>query len=216
MVAKLRLVWQNQILQSVLKPLIFAALLFNVWWLDFSLLAVAIYFIGNFLIYIYPLLNSITFISSFIILLIFSLAAVSLTTSHFWYLLLVIFVLSTLYYLVLGLKNLYLTDKDRWYYFLNLSLFYLTFLLFFVETEKYFLFKIIVVFLANFFLWKEVLKFNINQALHQRTFFALIISLLISELVWVISWLSISFIFAANLTFLAIYLVESLLIKGRN
>ena len=197
--------------KRVSRPVIFACLLFIIWWLQFNFVAVIVFLLGNFLLYIYPLINSLSFISSFLVLITISFISLFLLSSSPWYVSAAILVLTILYYLALELKNMYLIDKKKFYYLLNLSQFYILLGIFFIKADSYFSFKIIALMIAVFFLFREFLKINTNNISFENNVLAAVITLLLGQLAWITSWLSISFIMATNLLFLFVYIIETYL-----
>lgn len=213
MVAKLKSVLQNPILQLAFKPLLFGGLLFLVWLTHFNLLALLLFLGLNFLLYTHPLLKSLSFLSSFLILILLSILSLFFLAGDQLYLaILLIVVFTVLFYLILGLKNLQIRERDYWYYLIHLSLFYLTFLNFFIDSD-YFWLKLVGVFLISLFLLKELLKL-FKDISSENNLFYLVISLIITELVWIISWLPIGFLSATNLIFTTVYF-SGLVILGK-
>lgn len=212
MVARLKSVLQNQLLPLALKPLIFAGLLFLVWWWNFNIFVITVFLVGNFLLYIYPLMNSIVFSASFIILILLSFVSLFLVSSHVWAVILTIVFCAFLFFLILGLKNLYLTKKNYWYYLLNLGLFYGLFLNYFIKIDDYFLAKLFLVFLASFFLFREFLKIFTQKVSRENNLLSFVSALLIGQLAWIVSWLPIGPIAGANSLFIFVYSIENLII----
>lgn len=211
MAVKLKLVLQNQLLPLAVKPVVFAGLLFLVWWGNFNIFAIAVFLPGNFLLYIYPLMSSLIFSASFIILILLSFVSLFLVSSHVWAVILTIIACAFLFFLIIGLKNSYLTKKNYWYYLLNLGLFYGLFLNYFIKIDDYFLIKLSLVFLTSFFLFREFLKIFAKQVSRENNLLSFILSLLVGQLTWIISWLPIGPIAGANLLFLFVYSVENII-----
>jgi len=211
MVAKLKSVLQNQLLPLALKPLIFAGLLFLIWWWNFNIFSIAIFLVGNFLLYIYPLMNSMVFFVSFIILIFLSLTSLFLVIGNFWVVSIVIFACTILFFLIIGLKNLHLTKKNYWYYLLNLCLFYGIFLNYFIEINDYFLIKLFLVFVISLLLFREFLKISTKQVSRENNILSLVLALLIGQLSWTVSWLPIGPIAGTNLLSIFVYSMENLI-----
>ncbi|MEK7115031.1 MAG: hypothetical protein AAB847_01590 [Patescibacteria group bacterium] len=212
MAVKLKSVLQSRLLLLALKPLIFAGLLFLIWWWNFSIFSVGFFLAGIFLLYIYPLMNSLIFSVSLVILISLAFNSLFIVFNHFWMVFLTIIACTFLFFLILGLKNLYLTKKIYWYFLLNLSLFYGLFSNYFIKIDDYFLIKLFLVFLASFFLFREFLKIFTQAVSRENNLLSFILALLTSQLAWIVSWLPIGPIAGANLLFIFIYLAENLII----
>jgi hypothetical protein len=217
MAVKLRLAWQSQILRLTFKPAGYGLLLLGVWLADFHLMAIAVFWLVNLFFYFHPLVNSLALLNSFLIFLFLSLPALKLAGSNLWLLTSITVFLCLLYYWFFGLKNLILAERKSWHYLLNLGLFYLLLLVFFGWPNNYFWLKMAGFLLLAFILIKQFLKSADARFFdhHYKTIFLIVICLLLGELAWLMSWLPIGNLMAANLFFLAVYFLENFLKSTR-
>lgn len=192
METRLKLVFQNQILRSAFKAGIFGLLLFLAGTAAFKTTAVLIFLAAAFFLYLKPLFRTVEFILPFLLIIAFSFVAIFVLGESRYYPPAVI-LLSLLFFLMLGLKDLILIQRSAWSRFLNLSLAYLFFLLFFYYLQDFFVLKLGMLFLVTFFLARDLLK---NKIFYWLTAF------LIAESAWVIGLLPIGFISAATLLLL--------------
>jgi len=195
MALKLKSVLENQQLTLLFKALMFGAFLLFTPPLLFIIAALFLYF--------KPLFNTFSFFSSFIILLILSL---SLTNG-----LLAAILFSFVFYIILGVKNLVFINRWRWYHLLHLSLFYSTFLLFFLsDNTSNFFFKSFGLFLISVFLLREFLKFAAADFPKRRLLISWALSLFVVEITWVIGLLPLGFLNSANLALLSVFALGDL------
>lgn len=192
METKLKSVLKNPTLLLAFKAGLFGVFLFLVGVAQFKISAVLIFLVVALLIYTRPLFRTFEFLTPLIILLTVSLMGVVLSSNTIYFFPVIAF-FSYLFFLILGLKDLALIRRADWHRFLNLSLAYSVFLLFFNYTQEFFLPRLLLLFLATLFLLGDLLK--------KRIFYWLL-ALLIIEAAWAIGLLPIGFISAATLLLL--------------
>jgi len=211
MAAKLGLVLKHPISPLAFRAAIFALLLY---WLRAGTLPAAVFFIlGASWLYFRPLFNSSTFIIALAVLLALAglivpqLSGAGLgLVSHA-----AIIYLAFLFFILLGLKNLVLVRRDRWYLLVSFSLFYLLLLNFFlIDRSSWFIGKWLFFGLLALGLFWELLKITAGQSGRKITAAALILTLIISQLLLIISWLPLNFAGSANLAMLAVFLLADL------
>ncbi len=156
-------------------------------------------------------MSSLVFFASFIILIGLSFSSLWAVFNHFWAVVLTVTVCTGLSFLILGLKNLYLTKKNYWYYLLNLGLFYGLFLNYFIKINDYFPIKLSLIFIVSFFLFREFLKIFTKQVSRENNILSFVFALLTGQMAWIISWLPIGPIAGANLLFIFVYSVENII-----
>ncbi len=193
------------LLPLALKSLTFSLLLFlasNHWFMVIILVLVAFYF------YFRPSLNGGKFILSFLVLLAVSFLAVryldniSMVASLFF---------GSIFFLLLGVKNLIFVHRQHIYYFFNGFLFLAIFVLFFLSGNSgMFFIKYFLVFLAVAFLSKEFLYFSFPDSLSssKKNLVAYGAAFLIIQFLWGISLLPLSFLNAASLALLVALILQ--------
>ena len=198
---------KGSILALALKAAVFSGLLYFVnsqWSMVIVFLAVAFYF------YFQPSLNTDKFLASFIILLATSLIAINkLLITHYSFLISLFF--GFLFFLLLGIKNLIFIKRESYFYLLNGILFLAIFILFFWPAQPHWFFvKYLLVFFAIGLLFREFLNFLIPELLpsQKRKLVVWGISFLMVQLLWIISLLPISFLNAASLTLLIMFILQ--------
>lgn len=121
--------------------------------------------------------------------------------------------LSFLFFILIGLKDLLLIEKSRWRLVLSFSLFYLVFINFFLlDKSSFFTLKWLVSLLLILFLFNYIFKLFLPELIGKLGIISLIATLIIGEFFWVISWLPLGFLNAANLMALLTFLVSDLII----
>src|SRR3989344_5321177 len=155
---------KGSLLVLALKSVVFASLLYLATHSWFFLL---IFAFAAFYFYFRPLFNSRQLLWSFLILFLISVLLLKneFLTQNSWFLVLVI-ILSILFGLILGIKNLIFIKREPFYYILNGLLFLIVFTLFFIsEKSELFFFKYLFTGLAAFLLSREFLIFNLGESL---------------------------------------------------
>ncbi len=219
MVTKLKLLFRGQRLASALKALVFGGFLELVKIGNFGIIPILFFLVAGLVLYNRPFLKSSAHLTAFLILSLVSLVILNKLNSP----VLIITFLSAvafLFYIILGLKNLFFIYRSRWQYILGLSLFYFVFLIFFVLNKSaYFLWKEIGFVVTNFFLLREFLVFVardakikdlMNRPLKKPSVIAAVITLLLVEEAWLINLLPIGFLNSANLELISVFLLVDL------
>jgi len=185
MAEKLRLVLRSPRLQLVPKVFFWSGFLGwfylnqGSFWSWFFLAAASVYF------YSQPLFNSRAQLRSFLVFMGMAPAVAKAAP-------LALPALPFLFYLILGLKQLVLLNRELWRQFLNLALFYIIFLVLFSINPLNFRLAAGPAFLAIFLLWRDFFSTPASLAL----------TLVNLELLWVIGLLPLGFLNAANLLWL--------------
>lgn len=193
---KLRLALQNHQLQLAFKAAVFAVLLGLVKLSGFGIIPVALFLAGVLLLYFQPIFQSLTYFIPLAIFLITALLVVYQTPGQ--YLWPAVLFLSLLFYLLLGVKNIFFVSRDRLYFLFNLAILYLIFFLFFSSAKEFFFIpKLILLFMVAMFIFGEIIKF-------WRPLVNAVLALLLIQFIWAISLLPIGFFQSTNLAFLAV------------
>lgn len=192
METKLKSVFRNPRLQLAFKAAIFGLLLV----FTHPLIFVA----GAAVLYGRPLFRTLGFLEPFIILLAISLI-LNRSAGGGMLLYLSVSYSTFLFFLLLGVKNLVFVHRENWHRILNLALAYGAFLLFFYYNKELFVIQLILLFIVNFFLLRDLFK--------KRMIYWLL-SLLVLEAAWGISLLPIGFINSANIAALVYFFLSNL------
>lgn len=196
MAIKLRLALQNHQLQLVFKAAVFAALLALVKLSGFGIISVALLLAGVLLLYFQPIFQSLTYFIPLTIFLITALLVVYQTPGHYFWP--AVLFLSLLFYLLLGVKNIFFVTRERLYFLFNLAILYLIFFLFFASAKEFFFIpKLILLFMITMFIFGEIIRFR-------RPLVNAVLALLLIQFIWAISLLPIGFFQSTNLAFLAV------------
>ena len=158
---KLSLVLRGNTSRSALKAAIFGLFVFLAaagWPLTVIFIVAAAYF------YFQPFSKTRPMLSSFLILLVVSLLFVFYPFNEQWPLrLAVVLILSFLFFLLLGIKNLIFVHRQPLYHLFNNSLMFLVFVAFFLsDKSNFFALKYLLAGLAIFLLWHEAFRFALN------------------------------------------------------
>ena len=141
MARELRLLFQGRRSALVLKTLIFGFFLALVWVGGFSLTLSIFFIIAATAVYGSPSLNNFKYLASFLVIL-FSALFLSSRAAQGWASFLVFAAFILLFYLILGLKNLFLVYREKWHYLLVFCLIYALLLIFFLaDKSSFFIFK---------------------------------------------------------------------------
>ena len=164
MLKRLNSVFKNLDLRLILKALVFAGLL--IWQLSIKpdgFFPILLFILISFYFYWRSIFSGRQFFSSFLILLIASFLAIRFLSFGITGIV-SIFALATLFYLLLGVKNLTFINRSAIYYLLSSLLFFLIFFFFFlVDKSQFFLIKYLSAGLGIFLLSKEFLFFFVRQ-----------------------------------------------------
>lgn len=156
-------------------------------------------------LYNYHIFNTFSFLLSFLFLLVVSFRLISMTVGS-WWLLPVILVLAFLFYVVLGLKNLALISRLKWHYGLQAVLSYLFFLTIFFNSPAGGVWSTIFVFLMLFIALMEFFRIQApTLAWQRRILFSWLLSLLLSQISWLVALLPIGFVGVTNLMMLIVF-----------
>jgi len=207
-------------LKSVLKIPLFPLLLKTACifllftWLSvspFKVYPLLAFIIFSILFYFLPLLNAFDFLGYFLIFLFGSLVTIlSLTFSPLT--LMIIFGLTVIFFLLIGAKNLNLSQQSI--FLLRSLLFLLIFLIFFsVDKSQLFFLKYLLLIIAIY-----ILFFGLFRGRPKQKLFALAFSFLSTQIIWAIGLLPIGFINQASLALVFVLTIEefSLLHFGGN
>ena len=188
MAAKLNWILQKPAYQLALKAALFAGLLYFYYGQP-GVFRAGLFLAAALLLYSRPLAGSFNYLPLFLVILILAFWS---GPAGGW-------LLALAFGLLLGLKVLALTHRQFWLYLLTIILGYLTFLDFFL-TEKS----------AGFvFYWlaSGLVVFLLLQNLFQDRLTSAVAALLLSQLLWLLSWLPVGFLTAANLLLLVLLLL---------
>ncbi|MEK7554775.1 MAG: hypothetical protein AAB518_02210, partial [Patescibacteria group bacterium] len=172
--------------------------------------------------YLTPFENAASHRFTFLALLIASAIAISGTIHELW----LILTASIIAYGIFGLKARYFVYRTRIHYFVNLALTYATFFLFFIsDRSQWFMPKLVLVGIAIFFSWREFFfaareyEGSIQHLPHEgrapryETVLGAFFALIACEVAWTVSLLPLGAINAANLSFLAAFVMSDVLEK---
>jgi hypothetical protein len=208
MVEKLRSVWKIVQLRLILKSFIFAGLLFWIRASGFSALSVLIFVLMGFVLYFRNhAQNNLENIYSFIALLLVSVLSVGLL-SHFQFILLAVIFFSSIFYLVLGIKEFSFVRRYEWNSVKNILLIFSIFLVYFMSgAYSFFYLKYLALFVATFLLLKEWLFWLEPNFPKRYNLIAFVISFLILQIVWAVSVLPLGFLNSASLMAVIVYIM---------
>src|SRR3989344_5338932 len=119
-----------------------------------------------------------------------------------------------LFYIILGLKNLIFINRANWHQALHLLLFYALFIHFWnIGDEATFLLRLVGIFAASLLLIREFFKVVAVDSPKRRVVASWVLALLITEAVWVISWLPIGFLNSSPLASLIVFTLINLTLQ---
>lgn len=202
MVTKLKSVLRNPTLRLAFKALIFGVSLFFVASKEFGIVPILIFLAIALILYTRPLFRTFEMVAPFGIILPISLLMAELTFGGRYFFVTAIY-FSFLFAVLIGIKDLILIKREVWHRVLNLALAYPVFLLFFFHSQNNYYLKLFIVFLAIFFLVKDLIK---------KRFLIWLAAFLMLESVWAIGILPFGFIGAANLALLIYFTLTDVLI----
>jgi len=222
MAQKLRLLFQGRLSALALKAAIFAIFLVLAKVGSFGFVPTLFFLISATILYFSIKSDGPTYFTSFLGL-IFSvlmlMSRMSETASPIF-----LFLISGLFfYILLGLKSIFFIYRARWYYFLQLSILYAVSIIFFLmDLSEFFFLKYMLIFAVLFALLSEFFRL-INKSYENLSNYkitprisAAVSSLLILEAFWGIGLLPMSFINAASLGILVIFIIIDLLSRYSN
>ena len=215
MATKLKYLSKNPIFQLASRAAVFGLLLFWFYQVE-TLTAIFFLLLITGILYFRSLHNAFAFLPSLVILLVISLGTTAIITTTSFSFLLAAF-LTFLFFVILGLKDLILIKRRNWYLFLNFSLFYLVFLNFFlIDKSSLFVGKWLLFLVLIFGLSRELLMVLIAPAEENKTkrtrllVASAVMTMIVGQLIWLVSWLPISFLSSANFMILIIFLFSDL------
>lgn len=199
METKLRSVLRSQQSKLLYKAVIFGGFLSLAKIGNLGLLPVLFFTAAAIFLYAQPLFKTFSQLRNFLILLVISILAARLT-ADIGYFAIIAGAASLLFYLILGIKDLVLINRNFWQRILSFALFYSALLIFFYSNlGEWFLMKSILVFLVAALLTKNLQN---NQGL-----ISWVSALIMLELVWVISLLPLTALNSANLALLGYFIL---------
>ncbi len=191
-------------LALLLKGVIFGLLLNWYYAKDGSVFYAVFFAIFSLVLYIRPLFGAINYWRSFVVLMaLLSLPPVFYQLLGFggWA---CVIIGALLFYLILGLKELVLINRQAWHRLIFTLLLYGSIFAHFLMNDFNFFTRSLAVFLISFLLGGEFLRLNIVDInLKAARIFAFIFAFLIFQGLWIAGWLPIGFINSANLVALS-------------
>jgi len=205
-----------QQLALALKALVFGGFLGLAAIGDFSIIPVLFFVVAAIILYATPVFNTVAYSASFLALIIFSLG-VHIHFSGAATLVLVLFS-SLLFYMLIGLKNIYFTIRERWHYLYLLGISLLMFLVFFsADKSNIFFLQLAIVFITQFLLWREFFSLNTNDIdfLSPNALFltTAVIAYLITQISWIAVVLPLGLLHAVNLSVLSLVILTDTVVK---
>ncbi len=195
MATKLKLALKNQIFILTFKSFVFGLFLYF-YNTNAGLVWGGVFAAVSLFLYSRPLFNFSSHSSLFFVLLFLSLwigGTGSWITDISWWL------LTLSFGILLGLKNLILTHRYYWHYFVSFAVSYLLFLNFFIlDKSDWFWLKWLAAVILIFLIFKDLLLPEVLSG---------ITALLIGELLWIVAWLPIGFLSSANLLILCLLFI---------
>ncbi len=219
MAAKWKLHFQDQQLRLILKALVFGA--------SFALLlthgvtfASTVFFllVGN-VLYFFPVTEPRTIVGSFFVFLFIALFTAykfeTILSLSLW-----LIIASFLFYILLGIKNLFFIQRRRWYYLLYLVLTYVNLLLLFhINRFQWWFWKSFGLFFVTWLLTKDFLELSLEKSTpfqKYRGVATALLSFLNVELLWTISLLPLSFLNSVHSLALGTYITSDVLMNYGN
>lgn len=192
METKLRLVFLSPQSTLAYKALAFGCFFALAKMGGFSLFSLALFAAVSIFLYTRPLFRTFELAGTFLVL-IFSSVVFSLTFSDpidLWF---AVAYFSALFYILVGIKDLILINREGWKIVLSFALAYPAFLMFFYHSQSHFWLKLPLLFAVLLFLSKDFLK--------KRIVFW-IAAFLSFQVAWASDFLPIGFVSSANLSML--------------
>ncbi|PIT92538.1 MAG: hypothetical protein COU08_01830 [Candidatus Harrisonbacteria bacterium CG10_big_fil_rev_8_21_14_0_10_42_17] len=212
MVTKLKLRLWTPILGLAFKALIFFALFSFMTASGFSPLAVAIFIIGTTILYSTPFFNLQSVSIALVTLILISVAVSEIlftAVSPLW----LSIILTGLFFIILGIKNVIFLHREAWYHILYFGLLYLLLITFFL-TEKayYFFFQAVLLGIVSYMLFREFIRITGKSEDKKRERgFAGLFAWILVQWSWVVALLPLTFINAANTAILLAYIIGEML-----
>jgi hypothetical protein len=216
MAEKLKLFLQknrSQLLLS-LKAAIFGIFLLIASLGDFRPLPILFFIIISGIMYAMPIFGPYPTRYAFLALLISSLLGMKIVTGSVLFLP-VLFGFAFIFYFLLGIKDLFFVKRSRLYSIAMLFLFYAMFVIFFLSNHsEFYILKYGSVVLASFLLFYEWLALISSFHYPKREIAAAAAgSLIIAQMLWVVTLLPFGFISASNFMLLIVFILANLLFK---
>lgn len=164
-----------------------------------------------FYFYFNPFFQPWKILASFLVFLALTLLAPSF--SGFWWYGEALLV-GAAFYLILGVKDLVIVDRQAAYQILRTGLLLVIFTLFFwwgQSQDASFLWRLLLLFASLFFLYREYFSSVLEQE-SSRTFLAAFSTLFLFETAWILSWLPIGFLNATAITILAAFMLNDFIL----
>jgi len=174
---------------------------------NFGLVPILFFLATALFLYSKPIFNTFYFWASFLVLLVMALnTPPSFIVAAFY---------AFLFYIILGLKNLIFINRANWHQALHLLLFYALFIHFWnIGDEATFLLRLVGIFAASLLLIREFFKVVAVDSPKRRVVASWVLALLITEAVWVISWLPIGFLNSSALASLIVFTLINLTLQN--
>ena len=201
MATRLKSVFRSRQSLLVLKALIFWGFL-GLHWSGGGVISAIFFILAALILYCSPISRTSHFFFTFASLLIVALSIVSVV-APIGFLIVSIF-LAFLFYCLLAVKNLIFVNRSEWHFALVLAIIYLAFVVFFsADQSSWFIFRSLIFYILTVMLIRELLLLSMRVVL--------IISFFLIESVWMIGFLPLGFINAANLSLLVCFsIIDSL------
>lgn len=215
MAIKLRLVLKNQIFQLASKALFFGLFL-HLLVLGGGVVAASFFMVIVVWLYVRPLFNTSLLLSSFSVLLFLSFWIIDdlsyISSLPFPYVhWMIIAIVSFLFFLILGLKNLIFIRRKIFFIFLHCALVYMTLINFFlIDKSSFFLGKWLLFVLIFYLLFYEFFFILARGARDRIAFVSAICAVGIGEMMWIVSWLPLGFLNSSNLLMTTVLLIEDI------
>lgn len=192
METRLKSVFRNPQLALAFKAVIFAAFFFLAKLGGFSATSIALFLAAATFVYLRPIFRTFELAGTFVVLLASAIIFCRTFIDPIDFSFAVIY-FPLLFYILVGIKDLVLIQREAWKAFLNFALAYPALLIFFYYNQGSFWWKLPLLFAVLLFLSKDFLK--------KRIVFWLVAFLSI-QVVWAADFLPIGFVSAANLSLL--------------
>lgn len=198
MVIKLRSVFRNRQSLLILKAVLFWGFLALYWSQDGGFISSVIFILSAFYFYASPIFHVSRFFFSFAALTIVTMSAMS-SVAITGFLILSVFS-AVLFYCLMAIKNLVFVNRAEWHYALMLAVIYVALVAFFAaDQSSWFVFRSIgLYFLSALTLW-EAMGFSVRASL--------LTAFLFLESIWIVGFLPLGFLNAANFSILIYFLL---------
>ena len=198
--------WQRNESQLLLflKAVIFGLFLYIASASNFATTQTLFFVVIAFIIYLRPLfVGEYRGWYAFLITLYISIWGMKIIVNSIFFLLGIV-LFSFIFYLILGIKEIFFIKRSRVYYIASLLILYTLFIIFFLaDKSNLFLLKYSGLILATFLLFREWLGLISSFNFPKRQFInAALITFIISQMIWAVALLPLGFIAASNLMIL--------------